>query len=59
MIFPISYTHKKKDRFPKEICLFLAAEEGFEPSQSESESLVLPLHYSAILVRGTRLELVW
>ena len=36
---------------------FLAAEEGFEPSQSESESLVLPLHYSAILVRGTRLEL--
>ena len=40
----------------------MAAEEGFEPSQNESESLVLPLHYSAIyicefLVRGTRLEL--
>ena len=36
----------------------LAAEEGFEPSQNESESLVLPLHYSAmLLVRGTRLEL--
>ena len=26
----------------------MAAEEGFEPSQSESESLVLPLHYSAL-----------
>ena len=42
-------------------CSDLAAEEGFEPSQNESESLVLPLHYSAILmhlvVRGTRLEL--
>ena len=29
-------------------CCDLAAEEGFEPSQNESESLVLPLHYSAI-----------
>ena len=27
----------------------LAAEEGFEPSQTESESVVLPLHNSAIL----------
>lgn len=27
--------------------LFLAAEEGFEPSQTESESVVLPLHNSA------------
>ncbi len=27
---------------------FLAAEEGFEPSQTESESAVLPLHNSAI-----------
>ena len=27
---------------------FLAAEEGFEPSQTESESVVLPLHNSAI-----------
>ena len=26
----------------------LAAEEGFEPSQTESESAVLPLHNSAI-----------
>lgn len=29
-------------------CIFLAAESGFEPEQSESESLVLPLHNSAI-----------
>ena len=27
---------------------FLAAEEGFEPSQTESESVVLPLHNSAM-----------
>ena len=27
---------------------FMAAEEGFEPSQTESESVVLPLHNSAI-----------
>lgn len=26
----------------------VAAEEGFEPSQTESESAVLPLHHSAI-----------
>ena len=26
----------------------MAAEEGFEPSQTESESAVLPLHNSAI-----------
>lgn len=52
-------TRIKTERFgwhPNRSAL-LAAEEGFEPSQSESESLVLPLHYSAILVRGTRLEL--
>ena len=29
-------------------CSDLAAEEGFEPSQNESESLVLPLHHPAI-----------
>ena len=29
----------------------LAAEEGFEPSQTESESAVLPLHNSAIYRR--------
>lgn len=30
----------------------LAAESGFEPEQNESESLVLPLHYSASLLTG-------
>ncbi len=29
-------------------CSDVAAESGFEPEQSESESLVLPLHYSAM-----------
>ena len=29
----------------------MAAEEGFEPSQTESESAVLPLHNSAIYRR--------
>ena len=28
----------------------MAAEEGFEPSQTESESVVLPLHNSAMLL---------
>lgn len=30
----------------------LAAGEGFEPSQTESESVVLPLHNPAILFRA-------
>ncbi len=32
--------------------IVLAAELGFEPRQTESESVVLPLHNSAILVCG-------
>ena len=32
---------------------FMAAEEGFEPSQAESESAVLPLHNSAIFNLST------
>ena len=39
---------------------FGPAEEGFEPSQTESESVVLPLHNSAILyyqLEGTSLSL--
>lgn len=32
---------------------FVAAEEGFEPSQAESESAVLPLHNSAIFNLST------
>ena len=31
------------------LCSGMAAEEGFEPSQTESESVVLPLHNSAKL----------
>ena len=34
---------KTEDKSPR----FLAADEGFEPSQTESESGVLPLHKSA------------
>ena len=30
----------------------MAAEEGFEPSQTESESAVLPLHHSAIFIQA-------
>ena len=29
----------------------MAADEGFEPSQTESESGVLPLHYSAVSLK--------
>ena len=37
--------------------LEMAAEEGFEPSQTESESAVLPLHNSAIFFRSFCLSL--
>ena len=41
----------EKSSFSKEKLLFrVAAEEGFEPSQTESESVVLPLHNSAVSV---------
>ena len=33
----------------------MAAEEGFEPSQTESESVVLPLHNSAIWLVSVKL----
>ena len=36
------FKHKKK--MPYRHLLFMAAGEGFEPSQTESESAVLPLH---------------
>ena len=39
---------KKKMDILLDAHFFLAAEEGFEPSQTESESAVLPLHNSAI-----------
>lgn len=37
----------EKSSFSYKKLLLLAAEEGFEPSQTESESVVLPLHNSA------------
>ncbi len=38
---------KEKDTTYRRV-FFLAAGEGFEPSQTESESVVLPLHNPAI-----------
>ena len=38
---------RKKTAVPNGTTVFLAAGEGFEPSQTESESGVLPLHKSA------------
>ena len=35
---------------------FLAEDEGFEPPQTESESGVLPLHKSSMVVETTGLE---
>ena len=53
-ISPDSGSHpdsrKKRKHLPSVSTFFLAAESGFEPEQSESESLVLPLHYSAMLI---------
>ena len=34
-----------------EHCSVMAAGTGFEPVQSESESLVLPLHHPAVLIK--------
>ena len=41
-------TAKKKRTRPIRVCPFLAAIQGFEPRQAESEAAVLPLHYIAI-----------
>ena len=38
----------KKPCFHRKHGFIVAAEEGFEPSQTESESVVLPLHNSAL-----------
>jgi hypothetical protein len=43
--------HLEKDGSEKRS---LAAEEGFEPSQTESESVVLPLHNSAIFIWNSK-----
>ena len=38
----------KKDQVTSDLVFFLAAEPGFEPRRTESESAVLPLHNSAL-----------
>ena len=50
MEIPKAAKSYEKSSFSYEKLLLLAAEEGFEPSQTESESVVLPLHNSAISV---------
>ena len=40
----------KKEKLPAEAESFLAAGEGFEPSHTESESAVLPLHNPAVFL---------
>ena len=47
---------KKKMRLVETSRVFLAAGEGFEPSQTESESVVLPLHNPAICARFRKHE---
>ena len=42
------YHSQKKRTRPVRVCPFLAAIQGFEPRQAESEAAVLPLHYIAI-----------
>ena len=42
------YRSLKKTDTPVWVCPFLAAIQGFEPRQAESEAAVLPLHYIAI-----------
>ena len=41
------FSNKKCGKFQKKLATFLAAGEGFEPSHTESESAVLPLHKPA------------
>ena len=40
--------YEKKHPALRWVLFLMAAEEGFEPSQTESESVVLPLHNSAM-----------
>ena len=43
------YRRNKKITEQENLCSVMAAGTGFEPVQSESESLVLPLHHPAVL----------
>ena len=47
---------RKKTAVPNGTTVFLAAGEGFEPSQTESESGVLPLHKPAICLASKRIS---
>ena len=47
---PPSTSGNKKEKLPAEAESFLAAGEGFEPSHTESESAVLPLHNPAVFL---------
>ena len=49
-------TANKKAPTTKVVGAFLAEDEGFEPPQTESESGVLPLHKSSMVVETTGLE---
>ena len=49
----------KKLTIPKGMVNFLAAGEGFEPSQTESESGVLPLHKPAICLAPKRIIIIY
>ena len=53
---PKSCLIAKRKSIPLVCFSCLAAGTGFEPVQSESESLVLPLHYPAIYSLGARDE---
>ena len=46
-VFPMQKRKKVHRLLYHNLCTNVAAEEGFEPSQTESESGVLPLHNSA------------
>ena len=51
---------KKKRQSSDENCRFLlAAELGFEPRQTESESAVLPLHNSAMALSTESLTIIY
>src|SRR6516164_2615277 len=46
MIFPIHFLGRSKSKRLCKYLILLAGELGFEPRQTESESVVLPLHHS-------------
>ncbi len=52
-LHPFRFVANQKEPFLSErLFRFLAAELGFEPRQTESETVVLPLHNSAMFITG-------